>query len=151
MKFETRILLSMAALLWVPYAIAQATLGTLLDAGARPLSPAEFKEELVQRMIVGPTLTGGNLELMYVTNGTIEGQGLLRFQPTTPPGPVRGEWKADDLGRICTSIIVSGTASTPGVQLPARCQYWFKLGTRYFFSDSDTDSSAKVLSRTIKQ
>ncbi len=35
--------------------------------------------------------------------------------------------------------------------LPPRCQYWFKLGDKYFLSDSDSDRSAKVLSRTVKQ
>ena len=38
-----------------------------------------------------------------------------------------------------------------GVVLPPRCQFSFKLGDKYFLSDSDTDRSAKVLSRTIKQ
>ena len=37
------------------------------------------------------------------------------------------------------------------VVLPTRCQYWFKLGDKYFFADSDTDRSARSWSRTIKQ
>ena len=48
-------------------------------------------------------------------------------------------------------MLVGGTASTPSVALPMRCQYWFKLDDKYFFADSDPDRSAKVLSRTIKQ
>ena len=58
--------------------------------------------------------------------------------------------------RLHRMRIGGGGASAAGgvgtsVLLPKRCQYWFKLGTQYFFADSDTDRSAKVLSRTIKQ
>ena len=130
---------------------AQSTLGALLEAGAKPLPPAQFKEEVVQRAITGPTLTGGQLQLFYATNGTIAGEGLMRAQTTTPPASLYGEWKTDELGRVCTSMRLSGTASTPPVQFPQRCQYWFKLGNEYYFADSDTDRSAKVLKRTIKQ
>ena len=39
-------------------AIGQSTLGALLDAGARRLTVEEFKAELVQRSLVGPTGVG---------------------------------------------------------------------------------------------
>ncbi len=38
-----------------------------------------------------------------------------------------------------------------GVALPGRCQVWFKYGNQYFISDSDSDRSARVLRRTLKQ
>lgn len=37
------------------------------------------------------------------------------------------------------------------VTLPARCQVWFKYADQYFLSDSDSDRSARVLRRTLKQ
>ena len=151
MTFARRICVIIGTLSWMVDAHAQTTLGELLDAGAKPLPLARFKEELVQRIISGPTASGGNIEIMYATNGTIEGKGLLRAQRTTPPAVVRGEWTTDELGRVCTSMVIYGAAATPGARLPSRCQSWFKLGDKYFFSDSDTDRSAKVLSRTIKQ
>ncbi|HTP98364.1 MAG TPA: hypothetical protein VMN56_03500 [Casimicrobiaceae bacterium] len=137
--------------MWTPFALAQSTLGALLDAGAKRVSVAQFKDELVQRIISGPTATGGTLELIYATNGTIAGAGLARAQQVTPPAGVRGEWTTDEVGRICTIMRISGTAATLPVELPPRCQYWFKFDNKYFLSDSDTDRSAKVLSRTIKQ
>jgi hypothetical protein len=147
--------LAFGALLWMPFAYAQTTLGALLDAGAKPLSAAEFKDELVQRVMMGPTPTGGRMEVMYVSNGTLQGVGSQpNVVSTMPPwAPVAGEWQADDKNRICTSMRVGlGPSGTTGMLiLPARCQYWFKLGDAYFFADSDTDRSAKVLSRTIKQ
>jgi hypothetical protein len=50
----TRVLLGITILLWVPIAVAQSNLGELLDAGAKKLSPEEFREDVVQRMIAGP-------------------------------------------------------------------------------------------------
>jgi hypothetical protein len=151
-----RVSLVLVALFWLQLSSAQTTLGALLDAGAKSLSPEEFKQQLVQRMIVGPTPAGGTLEVMYTTNGVIQGDSRSRIVPAAIEGPwssVNGEWKVDEQ-RICTSMRIGGGATSSAwgsVYLPFRCQYWYKLGDKYFFSDSDTDRSAKVLERTIKQ
>ena len=71
----TRLLLAFTLLLWIPLAIAQSNLGELLDAGAKKLTPEEFRQELVQRMIVGPTPTGGVIEVMFTTSGMVQGTG----------------------------------------------------------------------------
>jgi hypothetical protein len=54
-------------------------------------------------------------------------------------------WTFDDSERVCESV--------PGGRslLRVRCQYWYRLDTRYFIADSDTDRSARVLVRTPKQ
>ena len=147
-----RTLLSIGMFLWGPGALAQATLGALLEAGAKPLSAAQFKEELVQRVIAGPTPTGGKLEVMYMTDGRMQGTGTSAATSSSvvPWGTVTGDWTADERDRICTTLRFAAWASG-SVVLPTRCQYWFKLGTQYYFADSDTDRSAKVLVRTIKQ
>ena len=145
----TKLALGFALLLCVTHATAQSNLGELLDAGAKKLSPVEFKEEVVQRVIVGPTPSGhGNLELMYVNNGEIQGLGV--YPPTFgSPQPIRGEWTTDDNGRVCTSMQIGNAA--PLLILPRRCQFWFKYGEQYFYSDSDSDRHARVLLRTVKQ
>jgi len=130
---------------------AQTTLGGLLDAGAVKLAPDAFKNELVQRTMVGATQTGAVVELIYTSSGAIAGSG-------TPPqntlklvqrSQVSGEWKVDDLGRICTSMRIGAEAA--GVFLPPRCQWWFKLGESYFLSDSDSDRRSAVQKRTLKR
>ena len=45
--------LVLGLLVWAPLVVAQSTLGELLDTGARKLSADEFRQELVQRVIVG--------------------------------------------------------------------------------------------------
>jgi hypothetical protein len=151
MTLSAKLRLGIVLALWAPLAAAQSTLGALLDVGAKKLSAQEFKEEVVQRVIVGPTASGASLEVMYATTGVIQGLGTA---PTFPvASPISGEWTIDNDGRICTSMRVSGPfgGSATGVALPPRCQIWFKYKEQYFLSDSDSDRSAKVLRRTLKQ
>jgi hypothetical protein len=144
-RLPTKLPLWLALLLWAPLAVAQSNVGALLDAGAKKLTTEEFRQELVQRVIVGPTPSGGgNLELMYANNGVIQGVGTQPPFMNTPQ-QIRGEWKIDDSGKICTSM------SILTVILPYRCQFWFKYDAEYFLADSDSDRSARVLRRTVKQ
>lgn len=148
-RLPTMLPLAFALLLWAPFAVAQSNLGELLDAGGKKLSPEEFKQEVVQRVIVGHTASGdGFVEIMYATNGVVQGLGN---QPPffLSPQPIRGEWTTDDNGRICTSMQIGSAYGN--VQLPRRCQFWFKYAEQYFFSDSDSDRHARVLARTVKQ
>jgi hypothetical protein len=133
--------------------MAQNNLGELLDAGAKKLSVEEFKEEVVQRVIVGPTATGARLEVMYTANGMVQGTGGMTSSQIAL-AEVSGDWTMGDNGRICTSMRIGGAGGAggqSGVILPPRCQFWFKLAEQYFFSDSDTDRGARVFRRTLKQ
>jgi len=158
MRHATEILLAAAAMSAAP-AFAQDTLGTLLDANAAKISVGQFERDLVQRVLEGPTQTGGRMEVMYTGSGQIEGTGTMRpgIQSATNYARIQGRWTNDGAGRICTSLSYSaqvGSNVNAGIgmgTLPPRCQYWYKLGDKYFLADSDTDRSAKVLVRTIKQ
>lgn len=142
-----------ALLLWAPLAVAQSNLGELLDAGAKRLSVEDFKEEVVQRVIVGPTATGASLEVMYASSGEIQGRGSLIHQGVSS-APIFGEWTIDNNGRVCTSMTIGSGFGAPAFgagPLPPRCQFWFKYAGQYFFSDSDSDRHARVFPRTVKQ
>ena len=144
----------LALLLWASLAIAQNNLGALLDAGAKRLSAQEFREEVVQRMVVGPTTGGGSLEVMYANSGVIQGVGNYRDATSIFVAPISGEWRIDDDGRICTSMRIGvgpGSPVAASVILLPRCQIWFKYEEQYFLSDSDSDRSARVSRRTLKQ
>jgi hypothetical protein len=127
-------------------------LGQLLDAGGKRVTQEEFRQELVQRVVTGPAATGGNLEIMYATNGLIAGVTALPMAPqvNTVTAPVRGEWSFDNEGRVCSAVQIVPSSGPPTV-LPRRCQSWYKLGSSYFLSDSDTDRRAKVFPRGLKQ
>ena len=143
--------LAAALSLCAPAAVAQTNLGELLDAGAKPLSAEDFKREVIQRTIFGPTASGGSLEVMYAANGSIAGTGTPLQAPKvlfTSYQPVSGEWRIDDDGRICTAMRI--TSSYGQVVLPQRCQVWFKYGDDYFIADSDSDRRVRVYRRTLK-
>ena len=129
------------------HAIAQSTLGALLDAGARKLTVEEFKAELVQRMLVGPTGIGYELEVMYTSGGAIAGESRVGSPIYGATRSVLdGEWRSDTEGRICSTVRSRGTLAT----LEPRCQFWFKLGDTYYLSDSDSDRYTKILPRKLK-
>jgi hypothetical protein len=150
-----RLRLGLVFLLWAPLVVAQNNLGELLDAGAAKVSVDEFREAVIQRVLVGPSPAGGSFELIYTDSGLVQGSGnapqaTFRFVQVAQ---INGQWTVDDNGRICTSLRFTseGGGAIGGLYLPPRCQIWFKLGDKYFISDSDSDRSAKVLSRTLKQ
>jgi hypothetical protein len=142
-------------LLFAPLAVAQDRLGELLDAGGKLMSREEIRQELIQRVIVGPTASGGNLEIIYAGNGLIEGRGSNPMFPQGTAAFLVGDWKIDDSAKFCTNMRSSGSGANPlsptgGVGI-SRCQFWFKYKEQYFLADSDTDRQARVLVRTVKQ
>jgi hypothetical protein len=154
MRFMNRwgVLPLAALLLWVPLAEAQDNLGQLLDAGGKLLSLEEFKQELVQRILVGPTPGGGTIEIMYTNGGMIEGIGTAPGSVSYYPArsPYNGAWTSGDNDTVCSTMQIMASGGNVAVTLPRRCQFWFRIGERYYLSDSNTDRSAKVLVRTIK-
>jgi hypothetical protein len=119
--------LGIALLLLAPLAAGQSNLGDLLDTGAQKLSAEEFRRDIVQRSIVGPTPAGATIELMYVANGSIVGMGnvIAAAQSQITNTSFSGEWTIDDAGRICASMRTPGSGSTfsgSAAVLPPRCR-----------------------------
>jgi hypothetical protein len=151
LRLSTSLSLGLAMLLYGPLAAAQSTLGELLDAGARKLSAAEFKAELVQRLIVGPTAQGGSLEIMYAASGKVAGTASPKSK-SNQYASVNGTWTVGEQDTICTSMRIGGTVgNSGGTNLPNRCGFWFELRGQYFLADSDWDRSSAALKRTFKQ
>ena len=127
----------------------------LTDAKVRAAKPRSktYKLSDTNRLFLMVTPSGGKLEIVYTADGRLQGSGTQASTASSvvPWAPISGDWSDDDKGRICTSMRVGVTSAGSSVLLPKRCQYWYKLGTEYYFADSDTDRSAKVLSRAIKQ
>jgi hypothetical protein len=161
MSLSAKLRLGTVLVLWAPLSAAQSNLGALLDGGAKQMSAEEFREEVVQRLIVGLTAAGGTLEVIYANSGVIAGNGNYFDLGAFRLAAISGEWRIDDNGRVCTSMRISGAAGgaiggagaagTGAMILPPRCQFWFKYNEAYFLCDSDSDRSAKVLRRTLKQ
>jgi len=143
-----RLLLGLVLLLSAPFVTAQNNVGELLDGGAKKLSAEEFRQDVVQRTVVGPSQSGWRLELMYANSGTIQGRAEVLTVAGGAGGsaiaPLDGVWNIDESGRTCASIVVGR------IFLPFRCEFWFKYKDDYFLAVSE-DRNAKVLRRTVKQ
>jgi len=133
-------------------------LGQLLNAGGKLMSPQQFREEVAQRLIVGKLPSGASIEVMYASSGAIAGSllggGSGQASGTGRMGapqnwPVSGGWSIDDSERICASMRINFAQGAS--IMPTACQFWFKLGGRYYVSDSDEDRSAKLFVRVLKQ
>ncbi len=124
--------------------LPQHNLGALLDAGAKRVSAEEFRRDVVRRRMVGQPLTGGRrMEIVYATDGSVSGSGANPMMPNFPfPVFIVGKWTIDESARICTTAM-----RFDQVNVPDRCEFWFKLGDTYYVSESDTDRRANVFSR----
>ena len=138
-------------------------LGDLLDAGGKLMPAQQFSQEIVQRLFVGRLSSGALIEVMYTASGTVVGN-LRRGGAGQSVGGesnfgrsfgapqnwlVSGSWTIDDSERICATLTVNYAQGAS--MFPKRCQFWFKLGDKYFESDSDEDRSAKLLVRVLKR
>jgi len=146
----TALVLRLALLLSSSCALAQRTVGELIDAGATRLSPAEFRDQVVQRTIRGPMETGMDAEIMYGANGSVEGTGGEGYGASIAwTAQILGTWKFGDDGTVCSAISLDG--ATIRASFPMRCRYWFNLNNRYYVSNSASNRSAAVLSRAIAE
>ena len=134
---------------WSGCALARPSLGELLDAGATRVSAAEFRRDIVARMVRGPMETGLEMYVFYDEGGGVEGQSW-------PPrlgssiawsAEIVGTWRVDDDGRICKVISLSG--ATIRARFSERCRYWFKLNDRYYAADSIGDRDVELLRREV--
>ncbi len=155
MRSSMKMLPGLVVALLPSIAVAQSNVGELLDAGAKRVSAQEFRDQVVQRNLVGDTATGGAIEIMYSASGSVQGQGADKaYGARSLAGSINGAWMIDDDERICTEMAmmsVTGVSGATGnLVLPRRCQYWFKLDGKYFISDSDWDRRAKVLRREVR-
>jgi hypothetical protein len=125
-------------------ALAQNTLGEVLDAGGKKLTKEEIVAAVAGANISGPTQAGGSMQADYKSDGTFSGSQ----QTTAGKGRGRfGTWTVDDSGMYCTEITVTGAIT----QSDKSCGYLFKLGDQYFIAVGSDDRGARVLARTIKK
>jgi hypothetical protein len=84
--------------LWSTSAVAQSTLGELLDAGGKKLSKEEVQKILSGAYVVGPSTSGATTEYDYKVNGSYSGN--LRNADGWQTGVV-GAWSVDGSGKVC--------------------------------------------------
>lgn len=123
-------------------ALAQATLGELLEQGGKRLDKAEVQALLVGATLAGPTTTGGDVRLEVKADGSLSGN-----MRTIRSFGVMGTWKLEEDGRFCTDLSSGG--SRP-VQIAA-CNHYYRKGNEYFVADAQSTPETPVRRREVSR
>jgi hypothetical protein len=118
-------------------ALAQNTVGQVLDAGGKKLSKEELVDAIVDGNVSGPTVGGGQIQVNYKADGTFVG--------SLPSGGISGSWTVDDSGKLCLAISGYGR---PQFQ---DCGFYFRQADQYYWVTGTDDRGSLLLPRTIKK
>lgn len=126
-------------------AMAQSTVGEVLDKGGRFLTSAELKVLLTGAKFSGENNSGHPLELNLRADGSIDGMAIFVGKNGRHRNdPVAGTWAVDDKDCYCQTT----KNSTGGTDF---CRRVLSVGSEYFLVTSDGDRDAKVSRREIKK
>jgi len=129
-------------------AMAQSTLGELLDAKAEKLSKEEVQTTIIGATVSGPIQGGLITEVQYKTDGTYSGtyQNPMGGQGGVRAGGYFGKWILNDDGKLCTE----GTSGSG--KATASCAFYFRLdGQLYIAYGSAANRAAVAFKRSVKR
>jgi hypothetical protein len=118
-------------------ALAQSNIGELLDKGGKKVIKADFDALLPLRVKYKWPQGGGDGDLVYAADGTL--QGTESHWRSRSDSPTTGTWTFDDNGRWCIKKSLIAWNTTTDL-----CWYLFQAGDRYFMSQADIDRSARI-------
>jgi hypothetical protein len=124
-------------------ALAQSSLGELLDGGAKKLPKDTVKSTLSGAQVSGKSVTGASTEYVYKPDGSFTGN--LQNSEGWKSGAV-GRWTVDDDGKICSEW----TLTVNSKRLKG-CGFLFSKADEYYYVESDSDRSAPIFKRVIKK
>lgn len=124
-------------------ALAQSSLGDLLDGGAKKLSSDAVKSTLGGAHVSGKSLTGADTEYDYKPDGYFSGN--LMAADGTRFGVV-GTWKVDESGKLCSEWTL-----TQNSKRFSGCGFLYANADQLYYVESDSDKSAKIYKRVIKK
>jgi hypothetical protein len=128
-------------------AIAQTTVGEVLDGGGKKLTKDEMVKLVSGANVSGPTAGGGQFQSDYKADGTFTGT----MQTANMKGGARfGTWNVNDAGALCTDITTTIVTSS-GARQDKSCGYYYRLGDKYFVALESDERGTRVLERTVKR
>jgi len=124
-------------------ALAQNSLGDLLDGGAKKLSKEAVQSAISGAQVSGTSTTGAATDYTYKPDGSFSGN--LGNSEGWTTGTV-GTWKVDDSGRLCAEwTLVKNSKRFKG------CGFLYAKADQYYYVESDSDRSAKIYKQVIKK
>ena len=130
-------------------AMAQSTLGDLLDAKAEKLNKEDVQTMIVGATMSGPIPGGMNIDAEYKADGTYAGsyQNPSGGQGGGRAGGFFGKWTLGDDGKFCTEG-VGGSGKATG-----SCAYFFRLDGQLYiaYGASAANRAAVAYKRSVKR
>jgi len=130
-------------------AMAQSTLGDLIDAKADRLSKEEVQATVVGATLSGPNPGGINIEAEYKADGSYAGtyQNPMGGQGGTRAGGFFGKWTLGDDGKFCTEG-TGGNGKAIG-----SCAFFFRLDGQLYiaYGSSAANRAAVAYKRSVKR
>ena len=124
-------------------ALAQNSLGELLDGGAKKLSKEDVRSAYSGAQVSGASTTGASTEYNYKADGNFSGN--LKNSEGWTSGAV-GTWSVDDGGKLCSEwILAKNSKKFKG------CGFLYVKSDQYYYVESDSDRSAPIYKRVIKK
>jgi hypothetical protein len=130
-------------------AMAQSTLGELLDAKAEKLGKDDVQATIVGGTVSGPIPGNMNIEVVYKADGSYTGtyQNPSGGQGGGRAGGFFGKWTLSDDGKFCTEG-VGGTGKAVG-----SCGFFFRLDGQLYiaYGSSDANRALAAYKRSVKR
>ena len=124
-------------------ALAQNSLGELLDGGAKKLSKEAVQGALSGAQVSGTSTTGATTDYHYKADGNFSGN--LKNSEGWTTGAV-GTWSVDDSGRLCSEwTLTKNSKKFKG------CGFLYARSDQYYYAESDSDRQAPIYKRVIKK
>lgn len=124
-------------------ALAQNSLGDLLDGGAKKLSKDAVKSTLGGARVTGKSVTGADTEYDYKADGYFSGN--LQASDGFRTGAV-GKWTVDESGKFCAEWTL-----TTNSKRFSGCGFLYAKGDELYYVESDSDKAAKIYKRVVKK
>ena len=124
-------------------AMAQNSLGDLLDGGAKKLSKEAVQSALSGAQVSGKSTSGADTEYRYKADGSFSGN--LQNSEGWRSGAV-GTWSVDDGGKLCSEWTLTGNSK----RLKG-CGFLYAKSDQIYYTESDSDRSAPIYKRVIKK
>ena len=124
-------------------ALAQNSLGDLVDGGAKKLSKDAVKSTLGGAHVSGKAVSGADTEYDYKADGYFSGN--LKDAGGWSSGAV-GNWTVDESGKFCSEWTL-----TVNSKRFKGCGFLYARGDQLYYVESDSDKSAKIYKRVIKK
>lgn len=137
---RARIYLLASLAIFATGAVAQSTLGELLDTGFKKVAKGEFASAAFGTRVAVVDGAGNQFLSDYKVDGSFSGAYYLSAGGVQ--GVFAGTWTMDDSGKLCTD----------GASIwfrTVRCRFWFRNGNQFYQSDSETDRSSPIIKVTL--